>query len=170
MQFNVSSLLKEHTGATRDYAIDDDIVIEGERHHLTGQARLDRTPRGLLVRASMAGTAACECSRCLRQLSCPVELVVEEEYLPTVDIDTGARVEIDEGEEEAYRISSRHVLDLSEAVRQYWAMALPMAPVCSEDCRGLCPICGEELSRAGHDCGNDATDARWAKLAQLRLR
>ena len=41
MQFNVASLLKEHTGAMREYIIDDEVRIDDEEHHVSGRARLD---------------------------------------------------------------------------------------------------------------------------------
>lgn len=168
MEFNVSSLLREHTGATREYEINDDLVIEGELHHVTGHARMDRTPNGILVRATMRGDASGECSRCLRPIVFPVEIAFEEEYVPTVDVLTGAHVELPEGADEAYRIDEHHILDLSRAAREYWTAAVPMAPLCREDCPGLCPVCGEEIS-GDHPCTREQVDARWEKLANLRL-
>ncbi len=170
MQFNVSSLLQEHTGALREYDIDDDVRIDGETHHFFGRCRLDRTPRGVLVRARLHGEASADCSRCLKPAQYPIDLVIEEEYIPTIDIINGGRVEPSETELDAYRISARHMLDLAEPVRQYWEMALPMAPVCADECRGLCQTCGAEIESDGHTCATDASDARWSKLSELKLR
>jgi len=169
MQFNVASLLKEHTGAAREYDIDEDVRIDREPHRITGHARFDRTPDGVLVRARLRGEGRASCSRCLKEVTYPIEIVFEEEYIPTVDVDTGASVQVPEGEDEAYRINARHLLDLSEPIEQYWAMAEPMAPVCEEACRGLCPICGEEIRSEGHACTREQIDDRWAKLRNLKL-
>ena len=132
MQFNVSSLLQQHTGAMREYVIDDDVKIDGERHHMTGQARMDRTPDGIFVRAEMSGTAKTECSRCLRSIEIPVIVAFEEEYVPTVDVVTGGRVDPPEGREEAYRINARHFLDI---------------------CRPS-QLVGSDLEQASHGVGN----------------
>jgi uncharacterized protein len=169
MQFNVASLLQETTGATREYDIDDDVAIDGRRRRLTGHARLDRTPRGILVRAHMAGVTDDVCSRCLRPLTVDVHIDFEEMYYPTIDVYTGARVDLEEGVEDAYRIDGRHVIDLSEAAQQYWSMSLPMAPLCDEKCGGLCPVCGEEIGTSTHACAREPLDARWSKLADLKL-
>lgn len=169
MQFNVASLLKEHTGASRVFAVDDDLLIDGERTRIEGGARLDRTPRGVLVRAELGGTARAPCSRCLRPVAFPLRISFEEEYLPQVDLVTGSPFALEDGEEDAYRISARHILDLSEPVRQYWSMALPMAPVCDDACAGICPVCGEERPAAGHACAPEPADARWAELVKLKL-
>jgi uncharacterized protein len=170
VQFNVSSLLKEPTGATREYDVDDDIRIDGDKQRLRGHVRFDRTTDGILVRARLTGTADDVCSRCLKPLTAEITIEFDEEYIPTVDVTTGARVDLQEGEEEAYRIDARHTLDLRDAASQYWSMALPMAPLCAEDCAGLCPICGEEVGGPDHPCSREQVDARWAKLADLKLR
>ncbi len=168
MQFNVASLLKEPTGSIREYEVDDDIVVDRERHHVSGRVRFDRTNLGILVRATINGTLASECSRCLRPMSCNLTMTFEEEYLPSVDPHTGAPLTPPEGLEDAYRIDNRHMLDLSLAARQYWSLASPMAPVCDEDCRGLCAECGADLNAGEHDCSSAPIDPRWEKLAPLR--
>lgn len=169
MQFNVSSLLKEATGATREYDIDDDVRIDGATRHAAGHLRFDRTPRGILVRADVHGTADDVCSRCVKPITYPVDVEIAEEYLPTLDIVSGAPVEPEDGDEDAYRIDGHHVIDLTEAVAQYWALALPMAAVCDEECPGLCPVCGEEVASAGHACTGQQIDSRWSALAKLKL-
>lgn len=168
MEFNVSSLLREHTAATREHDIDDDLTVDGETHHVRGHVRMDRTRNGILVRAAMRSDAEDECSRCLRPITYPVDLAFEEEYIPIVDVTTGAHVELPEGSEDAYRIDEHHILDLRQAASEYWTAARPMAPLCREDCPGLCPVCGELMS-GDHPCTREQVDARWEKLAQLRL-
>jgi uncharacterized protein len=169
MQFNVASLLKDHTGAMREYVIDDDVRVDGATHHLTGRARMDRTPDGVLVRATMSGEQATQCSRCLKDVTYTVTVEFEEEYIPTIDVNTGAHVLAPEGDEEAYRINDHHILDLAEPVAQYWSMSEPIAPVCEEGCRGLCPVCGEEIGASDHQCTREQIDDRWAALRNLKL-
>jgi uncharacterized protein len=169
MQFNVSELLRESYGAFREHQIDDDVRLEGALHHLSGQVRFDRVPEGIFVRASLHGTALLECSRCLEPAAVPIDLTIEELYMPLIDPVTGARITLPEGEEEAYRISERHIIDLSVPVQQYWSMALPMAPVCTPECRGICSECGQRRD-AAHDCAPPPADDRWSKLRELKLR
>ena len=169
MQFNLSSLLRESTGSTREYGIEDDVTIEGATRRVAGRARFDRTPRGVLVRADVHGTMGDVCSRCVKPITYAVDIDIAEEYIPTLDATSGAAIETVEGEEDAYRIDGQHVIDLTEAVAQYWALAVPMAPVCDDDCRGLCPICGEEIAAVGHTCSGEQIDTRWSALAKLKL-
>ena len=120
------------------------------------------------ARRIRASTAATECSRCLDPAEIPIVLTVEELYIPIIDPSTGARCQLREGEEDAYRVSERHIIDLTLPVQQYWSMALPIAPVCRPDCGGLCPECGERRD-PDHGCAPASTDDRWAKLRDLKL-
>ena len=61
-------------------------------------------------------------------------------------------------------------LDLSSAIRDELALALPMAPVCKEDCAGLCPTCGNPKSGGSCTCVQKETDPRWAELAKLKIQ
>jgi uncharacterized protein len=169
MQFNVSELLRESYGAFREHDIDDDVRIDGAIRRLRGHVRFDRVPEGIFVRARLRGEAEGECSRCLDPATTPMDLTIEELYVPVIDPGTGARVDLPAGEEDAYRVSERHMIDLSVPAQQYWAMALPIAPVCGPDCSGICPECGARRDGA-HHCQADDTDDRWSKLRDLKLR
>jgi uncharacterized protein len=62
------------------------------------------------------------------------------------------------------------VLDIAAWARDALLLALPAAIVCSEDCKGLCAICGENLNTAGPEHAHEAApDPRWAKLNELKL-
>ena len=168
MQFNVSELLRESYGAFRVHDIDDDVRLDGALRRLRGHVRFDRVPEGVFVRAQLDGEAQGECSRCLDPATTPMHLTLEELYVPIVDPVTGSRVELRKGEEEAYRISERHIIDLALPAQQYWSMELPIAPVCAPDCRGICPECGARREDT-HDCAPDVADDRWSKLRDLKL-
>jgi uncharacterized protein len=61
-------------------------------------------------------------------------------------------------------------LDLRSWTRDALVLALPAQVLCADDCRGLCPVCGENLNEADLDHAHEsAPDPRWAKLNELRL-
>ena len=68
---------------------------------------------------------------------------------------------------DAFSIDSQHVLDITEAIRQYAVLALPMKPLCKPDCQGLCPHCGRNLNEGQCSCPQKSVDARWTKLKEL---
>lgn len=138
MRINVSQLLKEDIGSVRDYEISSavDINDDGGSSTVHGKLNLMRTNRGILANASLNTSVEISCSRCLNLFSYPLELNILEEYFPTLDISDGAPLPPPD-ESGCFIIDEHHVLDLTEAVRQYGLMAIPMKPLCRKDCAGL---------------------------------
>ena len=166
MQFNMAELLKESVGSTRFYKIDDSFApleetrIEGA----SGSVKFTRTNGSILVAASLETTAQSGCSRCLTTYSQPVHIEIEEEYIPTVDMVTGKHLHPTEEPESAYTIDEHHVIDLTEAIRQYAIVSLPMKPLCSETCRGICSGCGVNLNGGECLCESQARNPKWEPL------
>ena len=168
MQINVSQLLQEPIGATREVQVDEAAVLEnGQAHRVQGDCQLLRTQRSILVRCRLNADTDLTCSRCLSTFHRPLTLKFEEEYLPTVDVFTGAPLDTN-GDSNSFTINQHHVLYLQEAIRQYALMVTPMKPLCDENCAGLCPICGKNLNEGSCDCPQQEIDPRWAKLKQLQ--
>jgi DUF177 domain-containing protein len=171
MRFNVSQLLKSPTGTTRDYKIHEDISTLDPAivplSTLDGEVTTIRTAEGALVTGDLHTTVELACSRCLELFAMPVRFSIEEEFRPSIDIITGAKIPLTEEDEAATRIDARHTLDLSEVVRQDLLLALPMYPVCRSKCRGLCPHCGQNWNEAPCDCTLEEIDPRLAVLKNL---
>jgi uncharacterized protein len=170
MRFNVAQLLKSPTGERREFELDEDIgAIDDEItpvEPLTGVLRLTRTANGILATGRLHTVVSIECRRCLRAFDTAVEFDLEEEFVPTIDVLTGTRLSLD-GEEEALQIDERHMLDLSEVVRQYLLLYREQYPLCQEACAGLCPQCGKNLNEGPCGCQDVSEDPRWAALREL---
>jgi len=72
-----------------------------------------------------------------------------------------------EGIEEALLIDEKHMLDLTEVVRQYLILYREQYPLCDEACAGLCPVCGKNLNEGPCGCQDAPQDPRWAALREL---
>ena len=167
MLFNVSGLEQEGIGATREYELDDALVSqERGREPVTGSVEFMRTNRGILVRAKLRLVEPETCSRCLQPLQETLPIEFEEEYRPTVDVRSGEASD-DGPEEEDFRIDEHHMLDLTEAIRQYREASAVMQPLCKPDCLGLCPRCGQDLNAGECSCTATPVDNRWSALASL---
>ena len=166
---NVSQLLRDPIGSTREAHIDEviDITGDGQEHRISGDCHLLRTQRSILVKCALDTEIDLTCSRCLGKFRQPLKVNFEEEFLPTLDIQSGAPLPPPE-DSGAFTIDEQHTLDLTEAVRQYVLMATPMKALCKKDCSGLCATCGKNLNEGKCDCPDTGTDPRWAKLAQLK--
>lgn len=80
-----------------------------------------------------------------------------------------ATPELQDGGEDLYRYDKAMDFALTPFAEEQILLSLPMKPLCSKDCRGLCPSCGTNLNREACGCeGNDTTDIRWAGLKVLR--
>ncbi len=165
---NVSQLLKEPVGSVRDLEFKETVDVAGDSidSMVQGELRLMRTDRSILVKGILHTELAVTCSRCLSPFSCPLTLDIEEEYFPTVDVVSGASLPVPD-EPGGFTIDGHHVLDLTEAIRQYALMIIPMKPICREDCAGLCPHCGCNLNQGQCECPSDRVDPRWSQLTRL---
>lgn len=168
MQINVSQLLKASIGTTRDYKMSEiiDIAGDGNNHSIQGEVSLLRTHRGILARCKAKTETSLTCSRCLSSFSFPLSLDIEDEYIPVIDIVSGAPLPPPE-EPDTFTIDENHILDLSEAIRQYALLNTPMKPLCHKNCAGLCPDCGHNLNLGPCNCRTPKADPRWSELTRL---
>jgi uncharacterized protein len=168
-RFNVSQLLQEPTGATRQYTLDDaqlDLDQSLTMRPVVGDVRLTRTPDGVLADVEVQGKVELECGRCLTLYEQPVALEFSEEFYQTVNVHTGARLPLPEGDDDIFLIDETHKLDLAEPMREYTLLELPPAPRCREDCKGL-SISGRNLNEEPDDTPPEPMDERLAVLEQL---
>jgi uncharacterized protein len=125
--------------------------------------RFEAVSEGVLVTCSAVAPLAGECARCLDPLTTSIEVSFQDlyRYLPDPGEDK------DDGEE---RFLNGDLLDLEPAFRDAVVLALPLSPLCKDDCPGLCVDCGAKLADVGPDHGHgDKVDPRWGLLAKLDL-
>ncbi len=175
MLYNVAKLLQEPIGSIRHYVLDEpsgiedpDLVLIGPIH--SDRVTLMRTQRGILVTAVLTQTVRMQCVRCLADVDVPLEITLEEEYFPSIDLKTGLFIDWshDEDVTPEVMIDEKHILDLHEVVRQELLLALPLHPLCRPDCRGICPNCGADLNTEPCRCEEKPVDPRWEALAKLK--
>ena len=168
MFYNLSQLLKEPTGSTRDYEVDGS--FEGPEKKIDwaqGRVQVTRTHQGFVVRAGLKVQVGLTCSRCLSQFELPFALKMEEESFPTVDLLTGKTTAPPEEAEGVIHLDDQHVLDMQDVIRQYVLTEVPIKPLCSMECLGLCPECGSNLNEEKCNCDGAPVDPRWGSLAKL---
>ena len=169
--WNVAGLLTDLPGTERTYQVDgvaialpDDLALA---EPISGHVRLTRTNRGILAAARLHTALAGECARCLRPATTPVEVQIEEEYLPSLDLASGAPVSTAD-EPDALRLTDHHEVDLEPSVRDAILLAEPIAPLDRPDCPGLCIVCGVPLDEGAHDHPDEDLDPRFAALREFR--
>lgn len=125
------------------------------REQVRAALQVERSGDRVSVRGVVRTQAHLDCVRCLREFELPVEahlLVYAERSGST------SREEQQELERDDYMLfHDGRRLDLREVVREGLLLELPITPVCREDCPGLCPRCGAELSLG--PCGCSGRDS-----------
>src|ERR1700728_3650420 len=125
--------------------------------------RFEAVSEGVLVTGSAVASLTGGCARCLEPLASTTEVSFQElyRYLP----DPGE----DENDVEERFLDGDH-LDLEPAFRDAVVLALPLSPLCRDDCPGLCAECGARLAEVGPDHGHGGkVDPRWGLLAKLEI-
>ncbi|MFE0056392.1 YceD family protein [Streptomyces sp. NPDC059003] len=154
-------------GAPSPFGIDGVVgVPEGAPVDL--EIRLESVMEGVLVTGTARASAEGECVRCLEPLELELDADFQEMFsYPDAD-DRGRTAEpADDAEEDEDRLFLEDgMFDLEPVLRDAVVLALPMQPVCQDDCEGLCSECGVRLAD-DPDHHHDAVDIRWAALQGL---
>jgi uncharacterized protein len=103
----------------------------------------------LLVTGKLSTPATLRCSRCLKTFRKPLtvrEFVFHQE------------------------LAGEDFVDLTENIREDIILELPQRALCQDDCRGLCPRCGQNLNESACQCDKSRGDLRWHALDQLKIK
>lgn len=153
----VSDLLGR-AGSRRQVVLSGDLPIALDQMEECGPVRadlrLEEVSGGVLVRGRVTAPMRLRCNRCAAPLAHPARASVLQAY------GQGA-------EEDAFEIGDDGVIDLAGALRDELCLSVPLAPLCSETCRGLCPSCGSDLNT--EPCGGHAepSGSPFAALADV---
>ncbi len=120
--------------------------------------RLEAVSEGVLVTGTVSGETAGQCSRCLEPIEGTVNVFLTELFAYP-----NSETEQTTDADEVSRISDDRI-DLEQAVIDAVGLELPLSPLCSDDCAGLCAICGVRLATADPGHSHDIIDPRWAGL------
>jgi uncharacterized protein len=107
-----------------------------------------------------------DCDRCLDPARHDVDSDFELYYRP-VEEGYGEETSLDDGEAEMGFYEGEGI-ELNDVLREYVLLALPMQRLCKENCKGICPVCGQNRNQRECGCHMTAADDRWAVLKQLK--
>jgi uncharacterized protein len=160
LRLNVGFLLNAPVGDSRDFPFEIDHIHldpDLDLDSLQGTARITRTAQGLLLQAKMRATLPEECVRCLKSFEQSLQSEFTELYAFSQNSVTDSGLIVPE---------DAHI-DLAPLVREYMLLAIPISPLCSPDCKGLCPVCGMNLNEGTHHHESEEIDSRLSVLKSL---
>lgn len=131
------------------------------------KGRLDKVEKDVIIRGNLKTGVEITCSRCLAPFHLPIAVRMEVEFRIREKDPDEEEVELKEENIEVYYYT-RNEIDLSDAVKDQVLLAIPMKPLCHEDCKGLCKQCGADLNDGPCDCPGEDIDPRLQVLKTLK--
>jgi uncharacterized protein len=153
--------------------------------------KITRIGKSFLVSGSLKTQVNVSCARCLEDFVFPVDINFEDEWILAGDYEDvkehhkggsehrrgnpGSREDVWEHRQDDPLYSQdvfyleQEECDVTERVMEHFIVSLPMRFVCSGECRGLCPQCGNNLNLSSCDCQDQAADSRLELLAQWKF-
>lgn len=121
------------------------------------------------IRGHVTVTMEADCDRCLEPAGYPVDADFELFYRPLSE-GYGEEVKLNDLEKDEADMGfyEGDGVELNDVLREFVLLALPMQRLCSESCKGVCPICGQNRNQQQCECKTTAVDDRWAALKEMR--
>jgi uncharacterized protein len=113
------------------------------------------------VKANLSAECEFVCDRCLETFTAVVSDTIRMIFTSSSELDS-------EGDDYVFNIGpSDSEIDVTHPVKETLLLALPFKRICSKDCKGLCPQCGENLNVTSCDCSQNVIDPRWDALKKM---
>lgn len=160
LELNVGFLINAVVGTSRDFPFDFEKIKLGDDLSVTdftGTATFSRTQQGLILQGTFTARMELECVRCLEMYTQPVSWSLTELYA----------FEARSVSESNLLVPEDGRIDLAPLLREYAILEIPIQPLCKPGCKGLCPVCGENLNQ--NDCGHrpNADESPFAQIKDL---
>jgi uncharacterized protein len=129
--------------------------------------RLHKHENEIVVWGRASLTATEECSRCLETFGRKFDVQFEAfcDKISALKAEEG----LADAESETFVVShDGRILNLGPCLLEAIVLSLPIKPLCREDCKGLCPICGKNLNEGTCNCQGNKIDARWSILERIK--
>jgi uncharacterized protein len=160
LRLNVGFIINQSKGYMREFPLEFPFIHippDLDLTNLSGSARVTRTGKGLLVQVKMHAQTMNECVRCLQGIPLPLDIEFTELYAFSADSSTDSELILPESGQ----------IDLRPLVREEMLLAVPINPLCDPECKGLCPICGENRNETECDHDIEVIDPRLSVLKSL---
>ncbi len=155
-----------HQYEPQELVLDDDHSRLTEPPHVAG--KVDRSGHEVRLSGTIRTRAEVDCDRCLKAVSVPVETSFAVTYVPATDYAEGDTAEL-QAEDLNVSVFENETIDVDELVREQVFLALPTRALCTEECKGLCPVCGADRNTNPCECEAGETDPRWNALKDIKF-
>ncbi len=147
---------------------EEDPGLEFSKGAVQGKVSLAKHSHDILVRGHLQGHLGLVCGRCLEPFDAPLAADFDLLLVPAPAGEGPAEEELSAAELDLDFYSGETV-DLEAVIREQIILQLPLKPLCQENCKGLCPVCGANLNRETCSCQAARSDSPFATLAKLKV-
>jgi len=135
---------------------------------LLSEVKIWKAGRSVLMRGRVETNLRLQCVRCLKEFSYPLSSTFELTLHPFKGTSFEEETELDEGEMESSFFEGGEI-HLSEIACEQIFLEIPYQPLCHEDCKGLCPVCGKDLNLFSCECVKEEFVSGFSVLKKLKL-
>jgi len=167
MIIDIDSLPEEGVSVSKDYEFFSTDLIEENTVFLDplhADVTVRRAGEELLIKGRITTRLSLICSRCLSPFEFRVDSRFDHVYLPEeLEVERDQLDPVDVGR----LYYHNRTLDLKEIILEQLNLTYPARPLCAEDCKGICPICGQIIKEGNCSCASGDADPRLEKLKTL---
>ena len=161
LRLNVGFIIHETVGYTREFPLafpSIQLSLDLDVEQFSGVVRVSRAQQGLVVQVQVQGVTTAQCGRCLVDFNQPLSANYTDLYaFSPKSVSESGLVLPETGQ-----------LDLAPAIREEFLLSIPINPLCRPDCKGLCPVCGENRNVVACDHTLGEIDPRLELLKTLK--
>lgn len=170
MRIDVSDI-KRGTGLWKNYEFEGPVHFEGLELEgpIKAKFKLTNVSSRIMVDGGVQATVKLACGRCAETFVTPLDVKVEEHFIDedSSEVPDDENVNLEDLNIFTYRDDR---IEFDEIIRQNLLAAMPVKPLCQEDCKGLCDQCGANLNQGSCDCSGEEIDPRWSALLKLKSK
>lgn len=159
-RLNVGFIVNNDVGFNNDFPFEFEkakVADDLELHNLRGHVNIGRTQQGLLLSGDFEALLKVECARCLKEFSYKIHWDMTELFAFNEKSVT----------ESGLLLQDDAQIDLAPLIRDYALTEVPISPLCKPECKGLCPICGQDLNTNDCDHQNEDDNSPFSILKDL---
>ena len=135
---------------------------------LVSEVRIWKASRSVLIKGRVETNLRLQCVRCLKEFAYPLCSTFELTLRPLKGASFEEETELEAGETELSFFEEGEI-HLSEIACEQIFLEIPYQPLCHEECKGLCPVCGKDLNFSSCDCVKDEFVSGFSVLKKLKL-
>ncbi|HUP38664.1 MAG TPA: DUF177 domain-containing protein [Vicinamibacterales bacterium] len=172
MHLSLRSLQDAHTHFDKRFEPSLFPAVDGDPFRVVSPVMLSfdvdrQEPGRFRVAGRVTGEVELTCSRCLEPFTVPIASDFDLRYVPRTENVGEGETQVEE-DDLATAFYDEEQIDLGHLVLEQFQLALPMKPLCTPECKGLCPQCGTNLNTGACNCNPVWEDPRLAALKALK--